>query len=294
MLEVNAYLTEEPGPRLLVLGAVHGNETCGATALHRLRDGLQAGRLMLRRGTLTFVPVCNPRAYAEGKRFMERNLNRFLVPTENPTTYEAQLGNALCPLMAACTHLLDIHSYPNGGPPFGFVGGHDSEEDALAQSLGVDTILSGWEEAYAATGRQDPTRDPLEGVGTEEWARRNGAHAALIECGDHLDPQAPEVAYRAVRGALDHLGMLPWPERPSGWCSSSPRRVRVDRVVYRDREGMFVKPWRHLDPVATGEVVARTVDGTELCASQGGFILLPDANAALGQEWFYLGREEGT
>ena len=62
------------GPRLLVLGAVHGNETCGPTAISRVIADCQAGRISIARGEVTFVPVANPRAYRQRTREGDRNL----------------------------------------------------------------------------------------------------------------------------------------------------------------------------------------------------------------------------
>src|ERR1700743_2723936 len=106
----------EPGPKFLVLGAVHGNEKCGTVAIRRVIEDIEAGRLPILKGQVTFVPIANPRAFDLDQRYAERNLNRYLVPMQNPDCYEAKLGNILCPMLAACDVLLDIHSYTVGGP----------------------------------------------------------------------------------------------------------------------------------------------------------------------------------
>lgn len=45
VLRVHQYLGLQPGPKLIVLGGVHGDETCGTVALGRLIEALDAGRL---------------------------------------------------------------------------------------------------------------------------------------------------------------------------------------------------------------------------------------------------------
>ena len=47
VLRVHQYLGLQPGPKLIVLGGVHGDETCGTVALGRLIEALDAGRLPL-------------------------------------------------------------------------------------------------------------------------------------------------------------------------------------------------------------------------------------------------------
>lgn len=291
MIRAVSLCAGEPGPHLLVLGAVHGNETCGATAILRFLGEVEKGQHNLTRGRATFVPVCNPRAYAEGLRFVERNLNRFLVPQAKPDSYEARLGNILCPLIERCDALLDLHSYPNGSLPFAFVGAPNEAERAFARSLGVATLLTGWEDAYRTTGRAAAApKDADESVGTEEYARRCGKIASLLECGDHADPKAPDVAYAAILGALVHFGMTAAPTT----APSPPARhlATIERVFYRDGPGSLTRDWRNLDPVRAGELIAQLNNGQELRAPKDGVLLLPDRHAGDGQEWFYTGKTE--
>src|SRR5258706_8321096 len=88
-----SYKGLEPGPRLIVLGAVHGNETCGTVAIRRVLDDIAAGRLVIVRGAVSFVPVTNPLAYERGQRQGDRNLNRKLAPTTDPREFEDHVAN---------------------------------------------------------------------------------------------------------------------------------------------------------------------------------------------------------
>ena len=150
-----AYTSPEPGTRLIVTGAVHGNETCGTQAIRRVMTELDAGTLALARGQVTFVPVTNPLAYERRQRQGERNLNRRLAPTEEPREFEDHIANWLCPLLAQHEVLLDLHSFPTPGPPFVMLGPEDNDgplepfvhakqEEALARRLGVQRAVDGW------------------------------------------------------------------------------------------------------------------------------------------------------
>ena len=70
-LRIHQFAGLEAGPRVLVLGAVHGNEVCGARAIERVVRELDEGRLSIARGTLTLVPVTNPRAAATSLAFRD-------------------------------------------------------------------------------------------------------------------------------------------------------------------------------------------------------------------------------
>ena len=310
MLHAHQFTALNPGPKLIVTGAVHGNETCGTRAIERVLAELARGEWEVSRGTLTLVPVCNPMAYANGRRTGERNLNRRLQPGPNPQDYEDRIANVLCPWLAAHDALLDLHSFRSPGRPFVLRGPADNqgtlepfarevEERALTAHLGVNRVVEGWMDSYAggvARRRQraldagaalDAVRDDLTyGVGTTEYMRTQGGYAVTLECGQHDDPQAPEVAYHAIRQTLALLGLAELPLH----ASAAPFEcLRLASVIDRLHEGdHFVHPWTSFDVLATGDLIGLRHDGSELRAAQNGYIVFPDVSALPGHEWFYL------
>ena len=290
MIHAVTLAATTPCPRLLILGAVHGNEKCGTAAIKRVLAEFESGALALEKGRVTFIPICNPRAYDADQRFIERNLNRYLVPMETPDCYEARLGNILCPHLASCDVLLDIHSYTVGGDPFILVGPFKSEERSYAESLGIATTLTGWTDAYAATGRGPKGVPSEESTGTTESARRSGAVAVTIECGQHKDPKAPEVAYRAIHNVLRHFGFIK--ERRAVSRSAPKRLITVVSVHYRDEGWNLPKDWKHLEVVTKGQAMALGPNGETLKAPDDGFIIMPKYAAVTGEEWFYFGVEK--
>jgi predicted deacylase len=291
MIKAITFAGLEPGPKFLIIGAIHGNEKCGTVGCNRVIEEIDSGALKIVRGQVTFVPIGNPRAYDQDKRFTERNLNRYLVPHLSPDTYEAELGNILCPMLEACDVHLAIHSYTVGGEPFIFVAPKDAKEHEFAVQLGPRTLLTGWEEAYAATGRKAKAADDEEGTGSIEYARRFGAMAVNIECGQHKDPAAPEVAYRAIRNALRYLGLTDEPNQAPASMASN-HLVAVTHVYYRDDDGKFPKSWKHLETIKKGEPMAFTASGMDIPAPDNGYIIMPKADCPIGEEWFYFGVEK--
>ena len=126
-LDITRFAALAPGPKLLVLGAVHGNETCGPVGIGRVVAAIRAGRLPIRRGLVTFLPVANPQAYRQGTREGDRNLNRDLAERAAPSDNEDRIGNRLCPLIREHDVLLDIHSFTVEAEPFVFAGPEDNE-----------------------------------------------------------------------------------------------------------------------------------------------------------------------
>jgi predicted deacylase len=293
-----------PGARLIVLGAVHGNETCGTQAIRRVIGEIESGQLDIMAGSVTFVPVTNPLAYARRQRMGDRNLNRNLVPTETPAEFEDRIANWLCPLLAQHDALLDLHSFHTAGQPFAMLGPEDNskqlepfaraaEETALALRLGVRRFVDGWLDTYAAgvarrlaAGVSAREADVHYGVGTTEYMRAQGGIALTLECGQHDDPAAPEVAYRAIQNALAHLRLT---SMAAPAAVTETEALRLYQVIDRGHaDDAFSRDWASFDRVCAGEIIGTRHDGTSVMADCDGYIVFPNPNAQPGQEWFYL------
>lgn len=300
-----AYRGQDTGPRLIVTGAVHGNETCGTKAIHRVQDEIESGALAIKSGEVTFVPITNPLAYAKGERAGERNLNRNLGPKDHPADFEDRVANWLCPLLARHDVLLDLHSTRGAAQPFAMLGprdntgdiepfAHSAKERALARILGVRRFVEGWLGTYAngverrvsAGLGSGLNTDPRYGIGTTEYMRSVGGYAITLECGQHESPSSPGVAYRAIRNVLDHLGMSagPAPQRVEQY-----QALRLHEVIDKAHEGdTFSRQWASFDPLKKGDVIGTRHDGTVLAAGEDGWIVFPDVGAKPGHEWFYV------
>jgi predicted deacylase len=303
----------QAGPRLIVLGAVHGNETCGTRAIERLLLEFDAGAWRLARGSVTLVPVTNPLAYQRGQRMGDRNLNRNLRPNSDPLDNEDRIANALCPLLAEHDVLLDLHSFHSPGEPFAMIGppdnagalepfAHTRAEAGLALRLGPRRVVEGWLETYAGGVKRRLLRtqgnpseraqllntDPSYGVGTTEYMRSRGGYAITLECGQHADPMAPEVAYRAIRHTLAHLGLV---DEPAPAARTDYELLCLNEVTDRHHaDDRLAREWSSYQRVDADEVIAERADGTLLRAPGDGFIVFPNPHALPGNEWFYFAR----
>lgn len=308
-LRTLSYHGLAPGPRLLVLGAVHGNETCGSRAITQLIQELDSGALVIERGSVTLVPVTNPLAYQLGQRTGERNLNRNMAPSAIPQDFEDRIANVLCPLLASHDALLDLHSFHTGGAPFVMVGPSNNrgalepfaraeEEMLLALHTGPHRIVEGWLDTYARGVQrrvaapacaQTLESNPNYGVGTTEYMRACGGYGVTLECGQHDDPQAVDVARHAILQTLALLGLCALPLAPVQANREILRLVDVtDRVHAGDR---FSREWSSFDAVSAGQVIGVRQDGEVVTAPQDGFVVFPNPGAAAGQEWFYFAQQ---
>ena len=303
------YTGLQGGPRLIITGAVHGNETCGTRAIRRVMEEIDGGQLLIRAGSVTFVPITNPLAYQLNQRAGERNLNRNLFPKDAPQDFEDQIANWLCPLLAQHDVLLDLHSFNAQSQPFVMVGPrnndgplqpfkHAEKERALARRLGVNRFVDGWLATYGqGVQRRMKGSDASQlemvlryGVGTTEYMRSTGGYALTLECGQHADPAAPDVAYRAIMNTLAFLKLIDAPE---------PEPIALDKmealsmVVVHDKLAAgdkFSRTWSSFDSLTAGDVIGTREDGTEVTAEFDGKILFPDVNAQPNNEWYYMTR----
>jgi len=310
-LRVHSVRALHPGPRLIVLGAVHGNETCGTRAIERVLAEIDGGSLHIVRGTVTFVPVTNPLAYRTSQRIGDRNLNRNLQPVAQPRDNEDRIASVLCPLLAQHEMLLDLHSFQAGSEPFAMIGPpdnngtlepftHAAREAAWALRLGPRRIVEGWLATYAAGVKDRLQRtapgerhqllntDASYGVGTTEYLRSQGGYAITLECGQHADPQAVEVGRRAIHNTLAHFGFT---QAPPPAARTDVEFLKLEQVVDRlDPQDHFARGWVSYDPLRAGELIATRADGRQVLSPSDGFIVFPNAAAAPGNEWFYFAR----
>ena len=308
-LRIHRFAALASGPSLIVLGAVHGNEVAGSRGIEQVVAEFDSGALQLASGSVTFVPVTNPLAYQKVQRNGDRNLNRNLRPTSTPQDYEDRIANVLCPLLAGHEVLLDLHSFQAPSQAFAMLGprdnpgdlepfAHAAQEQALALRLGVSRVVEGWLSTYAVGVQQRLARtpaqdragllstDPSYGVGTTEYMRSQGGYAITLECGQHDDPAAPGVAYRAIRNTLAHLGLVA--ESPPPPCQNLELLCLTQVVDRYHLDDAFVGAWSSFDAIRAGQTVAMRHDGTPVLACSDGYIVFPNAKATPGNEWFYL------
>lgn len=290
------------GPKLIVMGGVHGNETCGPNAILRAIEDCRSGRMSIRRGQVTFVPVANLKAYQQGTREGDRNLNRDLREKTIPGDYEDKIGNLVCALLREHDVLLDIHSFSGEGVPFIFAGPLDNVADVepfrfataegdFAARLGTEIVIHGWLDVY---GRFLAERERLgfsnralsEGVGTTEYMRFSGGYGVTLECGSHDDPKSAEVGYSAIGNAAAHLGLTDAPIPPVVLKTA----IRIVDMYVCEREGDRIEvKWKTGDSISAGQILGRRADGTAIEAASNGFIVFPNPRAKPGDGLCYFG-----
>ncbi len=282
-IESYTFTASKTGLKVLIFGAIHGDEHCGPVAIRSAIQKLETGVWPMLEGSATLVPVCNPKAHEEKKRVRKENLNRIFKKTESPETEEQELANELSSLVDECDVLLDIHSSFVPAPTNVFVDYPTSENLAFAAALAPDFLIFDWPKTYE--------NSPL---GFDSWTTDRYAHDAgkigvLAECGQHDAPSSVEHAERYIERTLAHFGLIP-PLHES--TPELARKVYMTGIWKRESaEDRFARLWHHLEFIPEGALIALRADGEEILASEDCFILFPKEYAVPGGEWFYLSVE---
>jgi predicted deacylase len=196
------FAAERPGPHVLVQALTHGNEVCGAIALDwALRENLRptCGKL-----SMVFANVAAYLSFDPGSPFTSRcvdeDFNRLWTREvlDGPRdSAELRRARELRPLYDSVDYLLDLHSMSDPCPALAMAGLQRKGRD-LARSIGTPghIVIDGGHSAgrrlrdYAFFDDADDPRCAL-----------------LVECGQHWERSAPEMAKQALLRFLRCFGM---------------------------------------------------------------------------------------
>lgn len=282
MIQRVEYRSATEGTKLVVFGAIHGDEHCGTEGMKKVMADIESSALPLLSGSVTFVPVCNPEAYARKARCIEADLNRVFKKSTKPASAEAALANELCAIADEADALLDLHSSFAPGPVNAFVDYPTPENIAFVAALGAEFEIFGWPQVYESTPK-------LLSHTTERYMHDRGRIGTTFECGQHDEPSSIPVAERTIRRALAHFGITQANEEPP---APATRLVMTKVFICDDKGDAFAEPWTHLQKVAADTLIARRKSGEEIRTSMPSVMIFPYADAEKGDEWFYLATEQ--
>jgi succinylglutamate desuccinylase len=292
-------VSAEPGPTLLVVAGLHGNEPAGLAAARRFLEELDPTTPGFRGSVV--VLAGNLGAMAAGVRFLDRDLNRrwndarlaelrAARDSEEPLSREdgeqLELAWAIDEVFAAARGpvvFLDLHTTSAGGYPFGMIA-DDPAQRAFALQFQLPIILGLLEQ--------------IDGV-LLEWMRNRGAVSLGIEAGRH-DLSASADHHRAIlQVALAAAGLFPAASVPGledahdlllEARGTLPRLMKVDRRHAITVEDRFVMEpgFANIQPIVKGQLLARDRTG-EIRAVESGLLFMP-LYQGLGDDGFFIGR----
>jgi predicted deacylase len=244
-----------PGPNLLIMALIHGNEIAGALAL----DALLREPPALLCGALT-AGFANLDAFARfdsaqptASRFVDEDMNRLWdthVLDGPGHSSELARARAMRPLVEAADVLLDLHSMLWPSEPL-ILCGPSARGRALARRIGTPPAIVA--DHGHASGRRliDYVRftDPAQ-----------SASAVLVEAGQHWQAATVGAMQRTIGATLAACGMV-----PAALPGAVPRCAEVTHTVTASTGAFsFVRPFRGGDVVALRDTLIATDGGVEI------------------------------
>jgi succinylglutamate desuccinylase len=244
-----SFTAPAPGPHVMLVSLVHGNEIAGGTALARLlEDGVRPlrGRLSLGFANLDAFASFDPHDPV-ASRCIDEDMNRIWCravldgPRESA---ELRRARAIRPLVDTADILLDLHSMLWQGDPL-LLCGTTEKARRLARAIGAPGLVV-TDEGHAA-GRRLIDYRPFADPGGPRTA-------VLIEAGHHWQQDTVEIMVDAVARLLRLSDMIdaataarlcPAPPPPG-----PPRLAQVTRTVTAATDSFaFVRDY------SSGEVI---------------------------------------
>jgi len=289
---VTSFDAPEPGPHVLVTALTHGNEICGAIALDQL---LRAG-VRPRRGRLTLA-FDNVAAYREfdsrypiASRYVDEDFNRLWSPAtlDGPRrSIELERARALRPVVDAADYLLDLHSMQYATAPL-MLAGLLPRSRELARRVGIPELIM-CDAGHAAGPRM---RD-YGGFGDPASEKT----ALLIECGQHWERRAAEVATDVTLRFLIALDVVTRDDvvtlgGPDFDAHPKQRVIEVtDAVTISGGRFDFAGDFRGLEVLGKKGTLIGRDDGREVRTPYDDCVLImPSRRLARGQTAVRLGR----
>jgi predicted deacylase len=235
-----------PGPHVVLLSLMHGNEFAGAIVL----DRLLRQRLTPKRGRISFGFVnlaaferFDPRAPTLS-RFIDEDINRLWEEqalTGPRHSLELSRAREIRPLIDQADVILDLHSMLWPSDPL-ILCGPTEEGKALGHAVG-------WPPTVVADAGH------ANGPRLIDYARfaTPGATAVLVEAGQHWRPETVDNTMASVAGLLRHFDLVSSDTILPPPPMQGPRQFAIvtDVITPRTTSFSFVRPWYG------GEVVAR-------------------------------------
>ena len=263
---VHLFDAGRPGPTVMVQALTHGNEFCGALAL----QALLAERVQPLRGRL-ILAFANVEAFArfdfddpDRSRYVDEDYNRVWADEAlfgARDSIELRRARQLQPFVDQADLLLDLHSMHEPCRPImvcGVAGQGGEKAIALSRRLGVPGDL------LVDTGHPAGLRMIERGGFGDPASART---AVLIECGQHWERGAAEVAFDTLLRFLRAAGTV-----EAAWADARLRRpaagmqrvIRVtEPVVAESMDFRFAGEYSGLEVIArAGTPIAYDGDRT--------------------------------
>jgi len=213
-IEEFTFTGAERGPNILIVGGTHGDEPSGSEALHNLKDNIENGNVVIKRGTLTVVPDVNPCGLKFGIRWNPGNI---LNPDINRAYPSIQGENGKCHISQKIKEIvdnsdfvLDLHEgydfYHNHPKSIGSTisPGPTKLSEKIAENMKFTLNKKIPEKNKKFHVINYSKKDVINGT-LSEYCQRINKDYILIETTGQGDIQPLEIRVNQMKGTIDTL-----------------------------------------------------------------------------------------
>lgn len=242
-LPVEVVHGTEPGPRVWLSGAVHGDEVVGVQIIQRVTARLDPSVLA---GAVIAVPIVNGFGFLQGSRYLpdRRDLNRCFPGTKKGSLASRLARLFMDEIVGRCAYGIDFHS--------------GSDDRANLPQIRTDLDDAEARRCAEAFGAPVTIHARLRDGSLREAATEEGVHVLLYEGGEprRFTPEAVATGIAGTMRVLRALGMVGAEVEPA------PETVfaRKTRWVRASRSGLLRPAVQLGDRVAEGQRLGRITD----------------------------------
>lgn len=298
---IGRYEGVDPGPLLICIGSMHGNEPAGILAIQevfRLLD-IETGFNPGFRYHGSFVGIRgNLRAIEKSQRFIDRDLNRMLLkeemdritstPEEMWTSEDRECIDLIRTIeeekrkhKPSASLILDLHTTTADGGIF-TIAADDQMSRTLAKGLHAPVI-----QGFA---------ENLKGTTLSYFNRpKEDAFCIVFEAGQHDDPESVYRTAAAIVNCMRTIGSVDSRDvdhRHDGMLiRMSEGLPKVTKLIHHyriaDGEQFVMNPgYKNFQPLKAGEIVAHNEHGP-ITSPVDGLMLMPKYQT-LGDDGFFV------
>ena len=257
------------GPASIIIGGIHGNETCGVNAVKKIFSTLKidAGKVIIAFG--------NPKAIIKKLRFVESNLNRLFRPSKQlskkeKSSYEYSRMLFLKKYLKQSDFLLDIHaSFTPKSRRFIIC---ENNANKIIKYLPFNLVVNGF--------------DAVQPGGTDYHMNKIGKIGICVECGYKDDPKSNFIAEKAIKNFLIATKNI-----VGNKIQKLQKKIKIYKL-YKSKSNIFSlsKKFNDFEIIKKGQKIG--IDGNrEIRAGKKSIILFAQNTQKIGEEAFLLGKK---
>ncbi|MEE4252265.1 MAG: succinylglutamate desuccinylase/aspartoacylase family protein [Alcanivoracaceae bacterium] len=253
---------QNPGPRVCLTAAIHGDELNGIEMVRRMMYQLEPATMT---GTVIGIPIVNLDGFRRGSRYLadRRDLNRHFPGSPTGSAADRTGHSLFNNVISQCQFLVDLHTGSLQRTNLPQIRGNLKDEHVFdfTRQFGGITVL--------------------HGVGAKGTLRRAandiGIPAVTMEAGgpNQLDEDAVDAGVQSIETLLQNLGIQ---KSKRFWSAPQPVFYQSD-WVRADQGGILMSKVKLGDKVRKGQVLGSVIDPV---SNSGSAILAPFDGKILG------------